>query len=172
MRRWTTSIVTAGFAPALAFATLPAFAGGPACHSDPGDAAAIHALIEDGRIGHETEDPVLTAAAYADVATSINRGKITRVTRQDVENRFRSYYTTVDILESTWLAEPQVTLLEGGCNAWSTATMLVRYAFSNSQGERRTARYEFAWTALWEKDSNGDWRRIMMASTDDGGSLE
>lgn len=173
MKKWMSrlsgiALVATGLLPA----STPALTGEHVCQSSPEDQAVIRALIEDGRLGHEKEDPALTAAAYADQATSINRGKVSTITRESVEEKFVAYFSAVDILESRFLSDPEITILPGGCSAWSTVTMLVRYSYANRKGEKQTARYEFAWLSIWKKSADGAWRRTVMVSTDDGGTAE
>ena len=120
---------------------------------------AIHELE---RRAHLTGDASLLATVFADHVWEASRGQLTRLSRADIEDRFRSYFATVRYQVWEDLLTPHVWVAEDGQNAWMAVHIEAR--LTSAEGERREVAFESAWIATYEK-LDGTWQMTGIASS-------
>ena len=128
------------------------------------DHDAILALHEQDRRAHLSGDADLLVAGMADYIWEASRGRLTRLARTDVRDRFGAYFSGVRY--SVWddLVQPHVAVSADGTSAWMAvhieAALSPRDEADN--GPQRT--FESSWIATYERQ-HGHWLMVGISSS-------
>ena len=127
------------------------------------DHDALLTVHELERRAHLEGDARLLASTFADHIWEASRGQLTRLSRADVEERFRAYFATVRY--SVWddLLAPHVWVAPEGRSGWMAVHIEAR--LTGTGGDAPSNReFESAWIATYEK-VDGRWLMTGIASS-------
>jgi len=127
----------------------------------------LHALE---RRAHLEGDARLLGSTFADEIWEAGRGQLTRLSRDDLEQRFAAYFESVRY--SVWddLQPPHVSISDDGRYAWMAAHIEAQLTVAgkvSADGTRSSGvqrRFESAWIAAYEK-RGGHWQMVGIASS-------
>lgn len=113
---------------------------------------------------HLEEDPEAFADLLSDRFISVNRGSISRPTRQQNIDRFSSYFSSVEFEKWDDLSDPVISFSDDGSLAYSIVHKEVQLSFEDEDGAIVRERTEYAWMAIYRKTKAG-WTIESVAST-------
>lgn len=130
---------------------------------DRADHDALLSVHESERRAHLEGDASLLATLFADHVWEASRGQLTRLSRADIEDRFRNYFSSVRYEVWDDLLAPHVWVAEDGRNAWMAVHIEARLTRNEGEQSREHA-FESAWIATYEK-LDGRWQMTGIASS-------
>ena len=121
-------------------------------------------------LDHRLSLPAIGAGDAADAGHAAGRGQLTRLSRDDLEQRFAAYFESVRY--SVWddLQPPHVSISDDGRYAWMAAHIEAQLTVAgkvSADGTRSSGvqrRFESAWIAAYEK-RGGHWQMVGIASS-------
>lgn len=131
-------------------------------HENQNERQQILAINKEQRTAHMTNDAQMLVRSIADSLISVDSGKITINSLDQVLSRFTSYFRQVKYLEWDDVAEPMVQISSDGSLA--TMSVMKRTIIMDSEGVKDTT--IFAWTSAFKKVDQ-QWKMYSITSTDD-----
>lgn len=127
------------------------------------DKKQILELHEKQRDFHFNKMHTNLVAQMSDSFISVNRGKLSFPTKNEMEERFGNYFNTVEFEKWDDVTEPLIILSEDGslANVFVDKEVVVTYTKDNQTMEETT---RFAWIAVYMK-LDDEWKLHAMAST-------
>ncbi|WP_375773070.1 nuclear transport factor 2 family protein [Archangium gephyra] len=129
--------------------------------ASPEDRTALLLINQTQRDAHLQRDAQRMVSTMAEDFLSVQDGRISRPTREQVLGNFQRYFASVRFQAWDDLSEPIVTLSEDGTLAWMVVHKRVELV-EVSTGEAETT--VFAWMATFEK-RQGQWLQTAVVST-------
>jgi len=133
--------------------------------TDP-DVAALLALHAKDRTAHLAGDADLLTSTMADHIWEASRGQLTRLSREDVRERFAAYFSNVAY--SVWddLVQPHVAVSEDRTAAWMAIHIEAKVAprEAGGDGAKQERGFESSWIATYQKHG-GTWSMVAIASS-------
>ncbi len=128
------------------------------------DHDAILALHQQDRRAHLAGDAELLAAGMADYIWEASRGRLTRLARGDVRERFAAYFSGVRY--SVWddLVQPHVAVSSDGSSAWMAVHIEAALSPRDESADGPQRTFESSWIATYEKQ-HGGWVMIGISSS-------
>lgn len=123
---------------------------------------ALHDLQRDYHFG---KDSIAFAHQLSDHFISVNRGIISRPTREATIARYHHYFSSVEFLQWDDVQEPILIFSEDGKLAYTIVDKIVKVAYENEHGERIEGETHFAWTAIYKKYGD-EWKIDCVTSTE------
>lgn len=130
---------------------------------DP-DIEALLELHARDRQAHLNGDAELLTAAMADHIWEASRGQLTRLSREDVRQRFAQYFEAVRY--SVWddLVQPHVSVSTDRSVAWMAIHIEAKLAPRDAAGDVMPRGFDSSWIATYEKHG-GMWAMVAIASS-------
>lgn len=137
------------------------------CRADVGPAPfdraraeeALRDVLRQERDAHLARDATRFVAGFADSMTSVNRGVVSRLSREDYRARFQSYFDAVTFEAWDDRAPARILMSDDG----TLATVVVEKTVRTREGDE-VATTEFAWVSVY-RHAGGRWRLECNAST-------
>jgi ketosteroid isomerase-like protein len=123
------------------------------------DEAELRAVLQAEREAHLARDAARFVAGFTDSMTSVNRGTVSRLARDDYRARFQSYFDAVEFEAWDDRAPARIVISEDGSLAYAIVEKTVRTRDADT-----TATTEFAWVSIYRK-VGGRWLLECNAST-------
>ncbi len=100
----------------------------------------------------------------ADYVWEAGRGGLNRLSRQDLEQRFASYFGTVRY--SLWddLEPPHVSISPDRSQAWMAVVIEARLTQTGDDGQAHEHAFESSWIAIYERRED-DWQLVGISSS-------
>jgi hypothetical protein len=127
------------------------------------DRQALLEIHATERRAHLEGDATLIASVFADEVWQAGRGQLRRESREDVEERFRNYFSTRRY--SIWddLQPPHVWISPDGTSGWMAIHIEGRLVVVEGESEQEVS-FESAWIAVYEK-RDGRWQMVGVSSS-------
>lgn len=113
---------------------------------------------------HVEEMPEEFVALMTDEFMSVNRGKISKPTKEASIKRFQGYFGNVEFEKWDDLAEPVIRFSDDGSMAYSIVNKEVVVRYQNDSNQWMRGKTEFSWLAVYKKTDEG-WKVDAVAST-------
>lgn len=113
---------------------------------------------------HVEEMPDAFVGLMTDDFMSVNRGKITKPTREASRERFVKYFDLVEFEKWDDLSEPVIRFSDDGSMAYSIVHKEVVVKYQNDSSQWMRGKTEFSWLAVYKKTESG-WKVDAVAST-------
>ncbi len=113
---------------------------------------------------HFNRDSIAFANQLSDNFISVNKGKITRPSRQETISRYHSYFSSVEFIKWDDVTEPIIIFSEDGSIAYTIVDKIVQTTYENESGNKESGETHFAWTAIYKKYKDG-WKVDCVTST-------
>lgn len=126
--------------------------------------AEIMELHDEQQSVHLKEDPEAFAGLLSERFVSVNRGRISRPTREENIQRFSSYFNAIEFEKWDDLSVPVISFSDDGSMAYSIVHKEVILSYQDKNDEDIRERTEFAWLAIYRKTQEG-WTIESIAST-------
>lgn len=145
---------------------LPALLYCASCssHSTQNDLQAIQKILQQERTAHFEHNAALFTGTFADSMTSVNKGKVTKASRQQLQERFQHYFDQSEFIKWDDVAEPQIHFSNDGSLAYAVIQKEVIIAVADSAGIKHNDTTHFAWVSIYRKQ-NGEWKGECNIST-------
>ena len=117
---------------------------------------------------HFKKDSIGFANQLSENFISINRGMITRPTKQETISRYHQYFSSVEFLRWDDVTDPVVRFSDDGKLAYTIVDKIVEVTYTDEKGEPVTGATHFAWTAIYKKYDN-KWKIDCVTSTEKSG---
>lgn len=126
--------------------------------------SALAELQNQEQRAHLEEQPALLVNMLNDTLTQVKNGVVSYYTKDQMTERFISYFESVEFLKWEDTAPPVYTISEDG----SMAHILIQKQVivdiqQDTTGTRETT--NFAWTEMWRK-KEGRWKMYSVTTTD------
>jgi hypothetical protein len=126
--------------------------------------ADLAALQKQEQTAHLEEQPALLVNMLHDTLTQVKNGVVSYYTKDQMTERFISYFESVEFIKWEDASPPVYTLSEDG----SMAHILIQKHVvvdieQDTTGTRETT--NFAWTEMWKK-KEGRWKLYSVTTTD------
>ena len=121
-------------------------------------------LHEQDRRAHLAGDADLLTAGMADFVWEASRGCLNRLSLAELNERFRSYFSSVRY--SVWedLQPPHVSVSADGRHAWMAVEIEARMTALTADGKEDQHAFESSWISVYEK-SDDRWLMVGIASS-------
>jgi len=126
--------------------------------------AEILKLHHAQRDYHFKKDSVAFAHQLSDSFISVNRGIITRPSREATIARYNGYFSAVEFLKWDDVTDPIIRFSNDGSMAYTIVDKIVATTSKDTSGNLVEGRTHFAWTAIYRKH-NGKWMIDCVTST-------
>lgn len=126
----------------------------------------VLAEVAKERAAHLNHDVELLLSNLADDFTSVDHGNVTHPTREQMRQRFKAYFGSVEFRAWDDLAPPVVNVSADGTMATVLIQKLVRTVSKDAANDPKAEISEtrFAWLEVW-RWSGGAWKNVMIVST-------
>ena len=134
--------------------------------SHPGDKQHRADLLRSDAIqreAHMTNDAALLTSQIADTLITVQDGKVTRSSNQEVKDKFSRYFESVVYRQWDNLHPPIVHISGDGTLATVVVNKITEAKDSHSPDSTYTTT-TFAWTSTYQKQDDG-WKIISITST-------
>lgn len=126
--------------------------------------SALTELQKQEQRAHLEEQPALLVNILHDTLTQVKNGVVSHYTKDQMTERFISYFESVEFLKWEDTAPPVYTISEDG----SMAHILIQKQVivdieQDTTGTRETT--NFAWTEMWRK-KDGGWKMYSVTTTE------
>ena len=118
------------------------------------------AINEEQRTAHMTNDAQMLVRSMADSLISVDSGNISINSKEQVQNRFKNYFSMVKYVEWDDLSEPFIQISNDG----SLATMSVKKRTITLDNSGIPDTTIFAWTSAFKRIGD-DWKMFSITST-------
>lgn len=147
---------------------LVAFMAGCAVHAGFFDqtaaAQAVFDLREEHRNAHFDKDAAKFVATFTKDFISVNKGVISRPSREESKDLFQGYFDAVEFVKWDDVAEPEIRFSDDGSMAYVVTEKQVDLTYPGSEGQTYLDQTRFAWIAIYRKTDSG-WKVEAIAST-------
>ncbi len=126
--------------------------------------AKILALHHAQRNYHFEKDSLSFADQMSEQFISVNRGIISRPSREDLLARYNGYFSSVDFVKWDDVAEPIIRFSDDGSMAYTIVDKIVAVTYKNETGETVVGETHFAWTTIYRKYDD-QWKIDVVTST-------
>jgi hypothetical protein len=127
------------------------------------DHDALLAAHQLERRAHLDGDAELLATVFGEHVWEASRGQLTRLSRADIEARFRNYFASVRYAVWDDLVQPHVWVAPDGLSGWIAVHIEARLTRAD-ESEPKEREFESAWIATYEK-VDGKWLMTGIASS-------
>jgi len=145
----------------LALTTAAAFAQA-ASPRPTSSAAELLQQHENARRAHLNGDAALLASGAAGTVLDLHDGEISRLTRDQLRQRFQQYFAAVKYQEWSDVEPPVVRVSSDGRMGWMAVKIKARLTRKVDKGEERVA-FVSSWIATYEKQRDG-WKMVAVSS--------
>jgi uncharacterized protein (TIGR02246 family) len=139
-----------------------------ACNSPQTDLVreekAIRSLLEQERKAHFARDAALFASEFADTMTSVNKGKVAVLSRQQHRERIEPYFNSVEFIKWDDKARPVIRFSADGSLAYAIVQKEVILYYPDSTGKAFYDTTHYAWVSVYRKQA-GEWKVECNVST-------
>lgn len=108
------------------------------------------------------------AAAFAELLgenhISVNRGKISKPTKEENKNRFENYFGQVEFEIWDDLTPPIIQFSDDYSMAYTIVDKAVVLRYQDDEGQTQRDSTHFAWLAVYQKIQN-EWKVVSVGST-------
>lgn len=100
---------------------------------------------------HFEKDSLAFADQMSEQFISVNRGIISRPSREDLLTRYNGYFSSVDFVKWDDVTEPIIRFSDDGTMAYTIVDKIVTVAYKDEEGETKEGETHFAWTTIYRK---------------------
>lgn len=123
---------------------------------------ALHHAQRDYHFNAKAEDFV---NQMSEDFISVNQGVISHPAKAESLERFGNYFNLVTFSKWDDTAEPVIRFAGDGSLAYTIVAKEVVLTYPDEEGNTIEDRTEFAWTAIYRKQENGEWKIESVTST-------
>jgi hypothetical protein len=105
----------------------------------------------------------LLAANMADFVWEASRGRLNRISRAEIRDRFAAYFESVHYAVWQDLQPPHVSVGRDGTSAWMAVEIEARMS-ATVEGREQEVRFESSWISVYEK-LDGRWLMSAVSSS-------
>ena len=114
---------------------------------------------------HFNKDSIGFAKQLSENFISINRGVVTRPTKQETISRYHQYFSSVEFVRWDDVTDPVVRFSDDGKLAYTIVDKIVEVTYVDENGDPATGETHFAWTAIY-KIYDDQWKIDCVTSTE------
>lgn len=111
---------------------------------------------------HFNKDSVAFVNQLSENFISVNKGEVSRPTKQEMLSRYSSYFSSVEFIKWDDVTEPIIKFSEDGTMAYTVVDKIVTVKYQDETAEGET---HFAWTAIYKKYGS-EWKIDCVTSTE------
>lgn len=137
------------------------------CSSKPAasnELQSIQKILQQERTAHFEHNAALFTGFFADSMVSVNKGKVTKASRQQLKERFQHYFDQSEFIKWDDVAAPQIHFSNDSSLAYAIVQKEVIIAIPDSLGIKHNDTTQFAWVSIYRKH-NGEWKGECNIST-------
>lgn len=129
------------------------------------DTAKILALHHAQREYHFNKDSVAFVNQQSDNFISVNRGEITRPSKEETLARYNKYFSSVEFVQWDDISEPIIKFSDDASMAYTIVDKMVVVSYLDENGEKIESESHFAWMTIYKKYGD-EWKIDCVTSTD------
>ncbi|NAS14096.1 nuclear transport factor 2 family protein [Poritiphilus flavus] len=100
---------------------------------------------------HFEKDSLAFADQMSEHFISVNRGIISRPTREELLARYNRYFSSVEFLKWDDVSDPVIRFSDDGSMAYTVVDKIVRVRYTDAEGNSEEGETHFAWTTIYRK---------------------
>ncbi|WP_347922332.1 nuclear transport factor 2 family protein [Pontimicrobium sp. SW4] len=128
------------------------------------ETASILKLHHAQREYHFNKDSMAFANQLSKNFISVNRGEISKPTKDATIARYNSYFSSVEFVKWDDVSEPIIKFSDDGSMAYTIVDKIVTVTFKDSTENIIEEETHFSWTAIYKKYGD-EWKIDHVAST-------
>jgi len=128
------------------------------------ETANILKLHHAQRNYHFNKDSITFANQLSKNFVSVNRGEISKPTKEATISRYNNYFSSVEFVKWDDVTEPIVKFSDDGSVAYTIVDKIITITYKNEKDSLVEEETRFAWTTIYKK-YDGEWKIDHVAST-------
>lgn len=132
----------------------------------------LMSMHNDQRKAHLAKNAKLFVDQFADSLHSINKGKLSIITREAALKRFQSYFDAVEFKKWDDVNPPVISFSEDATMAYITVDKQVVLTYKNEKKETIEESTHFTWVSIARKMEDGEWKIVCNISTNEPGIIK
>ena len=113
---------------------------------------------------HFNKDSIAFANQLSKNFISVNRGEISKPTKEATISRYNNYFSSVEFVKWDDVTEPIVKFSDDGSVAYTIVDKIITITYKNEKDSLVEEETRFAWTTIYKK-YDGEWKIDHVAST-------
>ena len=113
---------------------------------------------------HFNKDSITFANQLSKNFVSVNRGEISKPTKEATISRYNNYFSSVEFVKWDDVTEPIVKFSDDGSVAYTIVDKIITITYKNEKDSLVEEETRFAWTTIYKK-YDGEWKIDHVAST-------
>lgn len=140
------------------------------CKQEPDfkkEEAALMAMHNDQRKAHLEKNAKLFVDQFADSLRSVNKGKLSIITKEAALKRFQGYFDAVEFKKWDDVNPPVISFSDDASLAYITVDKQVVLTYKNEKNGTTEESTHFTWVSIAKKMKTGEWKIVCNISTNE-----